>query len=78
MTRVNRHRVNRPIDIGGSPGILPATLMKPNGTSRLVMSGATSALPRTAIAMLAVVKVAALPAKSHLRIWVRLEQCERE
>ena len=52
--------------------------MKPNGNSRSVMRGASKALPRTAIANLAIAKVAALPAKSHLRIWVRLEQCERE
>jgi len=47
--------------------------MKPNGTSRLTMRSASKALPLTAIA-----KVAAPPAKSHLSIWVRLEQCERE
>jgi hypothetical protein len=52
--------------------------MKPNGTSRLVMRGASKALPLTAIAKLAVAKVAALPAKSHLSIWARLEQCARE
>jgi hypothetical protein len=52
--------------------------MKPNGTSRLVMRGASKALPVTALGKLAVAKFAARPAKSHLRIWVRLEQCERE
>ena len=52
--------------------------MKPDGTTRLVMRGANKALPLTAIARLAVAKVAALPAKSHLCIWVRLEQCVRE
>ena len=70
--------LNHPIDIGGAPSILPPTLMKPNGNSRLVMRGANKALPLTAIAKLAAAKVAALPAKSHLRIWVRLEQCVRE
>lgn len=70
--------LNRPIDIGGSPGILAATLMKPDGNSRLVMRGANKALTLIAIAKLAVAKVAALPAKLHLRIWVRLEQCARE
>jgi hypothetical protein len=42
------------------------------------MRDASKALPLTAIAKLAVAEVAALPAKSHLRIWVRLEQCARE
>ena len=52
--------------------------MKFNGNYRSMMRGASKALPRTAIAKVAVAKVAAMSAKSHLRIWVRLEQCVRE
>jgi len=52
--------------------------MKSNGNHRSMMRGASKALPQTAIARFAIAKVAALPAKSHLRIWVRLEQCVRE
>jgi hypothetical protein len=68
---------NRLIDTGECGGILSATLMKFNGTSLSVMNGTGNA-PLAAVVELAAVKTAALPARSHLSIWVRWEQRERE